>query len=264
MSNKEFTDLQVFLAEPSSTQQNIIKQYLLEFGIGDVFSFVTGNNLLDELTVSQPDLIISSMYLTDMTGVELLHAIRANENSYDMAYLLISSETNFRYLEPIRQAGAIAILPKPFDLKELDTALSSTLDYLNPKKLTLNHLDAEDIQALIVDDSPLSIKYITRILLDLGIELITTANDGLHASELLQQNYYDLVITDLNMPVMDGIELTTRIRSHPRQKNTPILMVTSEQSQNRLAAIEKAGVSAIVDKPFQPAAIRNMIVNLVN
>ncbi len=264
MNEKEFTDLQVFLVEPSTTQQHILCQYLQEFGINSVTCFSQGHATLDALKSTPPDLMISAMYLPDMTGVELVHALREIDESYDMAFLLVSSETNFRYLEPIRQSGAIGILPKPFNLKELDIALTATLDYLNPHKIQLNHFDIEDVQALVVDDSPLSIKYISRILQDLGIELITTANDGYQASELLQNHHFDLIITDLNMPNMDGIQLTTHIRSLPQQKSTPVLMVTSEQNQNRLAAVEKAGVSAVVDKPFEPGAIKRMVINLIN
>ncbi len=264
MTQKEFTDLNVILVEPSPTQQNIIRHYLGEFGIVDIVTQGSGAETLKQLRTNPPDLIISAMYLPDMTGVELVHAIRNSSAAFDMAFLLISSETDIRYLEPIKQAGAIAILPKPFSLQELDIALSATLDYLNPNKVALDHFDIEDLKILIVDDSQLSQHYITRILNDLGIELITTAEDGKQAKQLLQQHYFDLIVTDLNMPKMDGLQLTRHIRSQPLQRSIPILMITSEQNQSRLAAVEKAGVSAVLDKPFEPSAIRNLIIQLLN
>lgn len=264
MNEKEFTSLQVILVEPSNTQQHIIKQFLQDLGIPDIIGVETGEQALEGIEHSQPDLVICSMYLPDMTGVELIHNIRKSSESYDMAILLISSETNITYLEPIRQAGAIAILPKPFTSHELDTALSATLDYLNPQQIELNHLDIEDINVLIVDDSPTSLKYITKILNDLGIEEITKASDGKQAIDLVNTHYFDLIVTDFNMPEMDGLQLTTSIRSNSDQKTIPILMVTSEQNENRLAAVKQAGVSAIVDKPFEPASIRNLISKLLN
>ena len=264
MNEKEFTDLQVLLVEPSSTQQLIIKQFLLDLGISDISCLNSGEQLLEFLQHSTPDLIISSMYLPDMTGIDLVHHIRKNSESYDMAFLLISSETNINYLEPIRQAGAIAILPKPFTSHELDTALSATLDYLNPQRVELNHLDTEDITVLVVDDSPTSLKYITKILNDMGIDQVTKASDGKQAFDLINAHYFDLIITDFNMPEMDGLQLTTSIRSESDQKTIPVLMVTSEQNENRLAAVKQAGVSAILDKPFEPASIRNLIIQLLN
>ncbi len=264
MIDKQLSTLHVYLVEPSRTQQLIIKQYLMDAGIHDVECINTGAELLAELRRSSPDLIISSMYLPDMTGVDLVHAIRKDSASYDMAYLLISSETDIKYLEPIRQAGAIAILPKPFSQQELNTALGATLDYLHPQKASLEHFDIADLQVLVVDDSEFSRKFITRILNDIGIENITLANDGKQAFNLINQHYFDLIVTDFNMPEMDGLQLVQKIRTCTDQKTVPILMVTSEQNQNRLAAVEKAGVSAVLDKPFEPASIKQLIIRLLS
>ncbi len=264
MNEKEFTDLRVFLVEPSHTQQHIIKQFLLDLGISNITLIDSGKDLLSLLKQSLPDLIMSSMYLPDMTGADLVHEIRNDSDSYDMAFLLISSETNLNYLDPIRQAGAIAILPKPFTSKDLDMALTATLDYLNPQQVELEHLDIEDINVLIVDDSPTSLKYIRKILNDIGIDQITQATNGQEAFELITTHLFDLIITDFNMPEMDGLQLTNSIRADSSQQSIPILMLTSEQNENRLAAVKKAGVSAILDKPFKPASIRKLIAQLLN
>ncbi|WP_031433769.1 response regulator [Methylomarinum vadi] len=264
MINQELIHLKVILVEPSHTQQLIIKHHLTDFGIVDILTQTTGQDTLAMLANNPPDLIISAMYLPDMTGVELVHAIREHDSSYEMAFLLVSSETNIRYLEPIRQAGAIGILPKPFTSQELDIVLSATLDYLNPRKVRLDHFDIEDLNVLVVDDSHLSQQFISRILNDLGIELITIAENGRQAVNILQSQYFDLIVTDLNMPEMDGLQLTQHIRHQPSGRSIPILMITSEQNQGRLAAVEKAGVSALLDKPFEPASIKNIIMQLLN
>ena len=263
MISENLSSLQVLLVEPSHTQQLIIRQFLSEAGLLDVTCLGTGGEVLAKLTHALPDLIISAMYLPDMTGVELVHALRSHEDSYEMAFLLISSETNIKYLEPIRQAGAIAILPKPFTLSELKTALSATVDYLNPQKVDLEHIDVAELRVLLVDDSEFSRKYISRILGDFGIENITLANDGKQGLELVNHTYFDLIITDFNMPEMDGLQLVRHIRASADNNQIPILMVTSEQNQKRLAAVEKAGVSAILDKPFEPKTIKHLISNLL-
>lgn len=265
MSLNEIAKLDVFLVEPSHTQQIIITQYLQNSGIEAVTCVSTGSEMLRHLKQAKPDLIISSMYLPDMTGVDLIHEIRKDSESYNTAFILISSETNIKYLEPIRQAGAIAILPKPFSLKELDTALRASLDYLNPEKIDLEHFDIEDLQVLLVDDSEFSRKYIQRVLNNIGIEHISCATDGKQALQLFQNHYFDLIVTDYNMPEMDGLQLVQAIRGDCQQiSSVPILMVTSEQNQNRLAAIEKVGVSAVLDKPFEPIAIKRLIVQLLS
>ncbi len=264
MSEKEFTDIRVVLVEPSHTQKIIIKQFLVDLGISNITCLENGKATLEYLQHSAQDLIISAMYLPDMTGADLVHYMRQDPNSYDMAFLLISSETNINHLEPIRQAGAIAILPKPFTSKELDIALNATLDYLNPQQLELDLLDVDDISILVADDSPTSLKYICKILTNIGITNITQVTDGKQAFDLINHHSYDLIVTDFNMPEMDGLQLVTSVRAESNQKTIPILMITSEQNESRLAAIHQAGVSAVLDKPFGPATIRKFISQLIN
>jgi two-component system chemotaxis response regulator CheY len=260
----QYANLRVFLVEPSSTQQHIIKNYLQQTGITDITCCESGEEVFDSLKRLPVDLIISAMYLPDMTGSELLYKLREEDDGYNMAFMLISSETNLASLEPIRQAGAIAILPKPFVVEELQIALAATVDYLNPEKAALDYFDIEDIAVLLVDDSPLALKYISRILSDIGIENMTQVNDGSAAIALLEQSYFDLIVTDYNMPDVDGLQLTTYIRDQSEQKTIPIIMITSERDSKHLAAIKHAGVSAILDKPFEPASIRSFIVSLLN
>lgn len=265
MDENGIATLEVFLVEPSHTQQVIINQHLQASGIHAVTCVSSGGEMLAHLKSVKPDLIISSMYLPDMTGVDLIHTIRKDSESYDMAFLLISSETNIQYLEPIRQAGAIAILPKPFTQQALDTALCASLDYLQPEKANLEHVDVEDLHVLLVDDSEFSRKYIQRVLNNAGIENISCAADGKQALEMFQEHFFDLIVTDFNMPEMDGLQLVNAIRGDAERISTvPILMVTSEQNQNRLAAIKNAGVSAVLDKPFEPRSIKRLIVQLLN
>jgi two-component system chemotaxis response regulator CheY len=264
MIAQQLSTLHIYLVEPSHTQQIIIGQYLAEAGIVDIKRMSSGNEALSALKHSLPDLILSAMYLPDMTGVDLVNAIRRDNASYDMAFLLVSSETNIKYLEPIRQAGAIAILPKPFTLSELMTSLKATIDYLHPQKLEFKHIDLADLQVLIVDDSDFSRKFISRIFSDVGIENIVLAENGKQALAICNQQYFDLIVTDYNMPEMDGLQLIKHIRANEEKRFIPILMVTSEQNKNRLAAVEHAGVSALLDKPFEPELIKQLVIRLLS
>jgi len=260
----DYVTLHVFLVEPSSTQQRIISNYLQQLGITNIICCQSGEDVFSNLKTVSADLIISAMYLPDMTGSDLVFRLREYDKNYDMAFMLISSETNINALDPIRQAGAIAILPKPFSVNELNIALSATIDFLSPEKVQLDHFDIEDVAVLLVDDSPLALKYISKILNDIGIENITQVNDGSEAITQLGKKYFDLIVTDYNMPDVDGLQLTNYIRDKSEQKTIPIIMITSEQDSKRLAAIKHAGVSAILDKPFEPTSIRDFIMQLLN
>jgi two-component system, chemotaxis family, chemotaxis protein CheY len=254
-------DISVFLVEPSNVQAQFIQARLGELGVQRIRIYHEGATALAAMPEFPPDLVISSMYLKDMTGAQLIEKIRADEVRNDVAFILVSSETNHRYLDPVRQAGASAILPKPFEMRQLKTALSATLDYLNPgnNQMMVENVDIEGLHVLLVDDSRTARSFIRHVLENLGISHIIEAENGRQAAEIIQAQYFDLVVTDYNMPEMDGKELVEFIRGKSWQSSVPVLMVSSERDQNRLAAVEQAGVSAVCDKPFEPALVKSLL-----
>jgi len=256
-------DLYVVLVEPSSTQFHIIRDLLISFGVEKIAHVDSAEAALVEMTVTVPDLVVSAMHLPDMTGTDLVTKMRSDSNLQDIGFILISSETDVRYLDPIRQAGVVAILPKPFAAEQLKRALYTTLDFLEPESINLENHEAEDLSVLVVDDSQTARHHISKTLKSLGIENISEATNGKEAMELIGNNYYDLVVTDYNMPTMDGKELVSYIRQSSDQSSIPILMVTSENDVNQLAAVEQSGVSAICDKPFELNTVRSLIQNIV-
>lgn len=260
----DIAEIVVLLVEPSSTQQRIISNQFTELGIRTVLVAESGRVALDMIEREEPDLVVSSMYLPDMTGTDLVHEMRGTHDHAGMAFMLISSETDVKVLDPIRQAGAIAILPKPFAPKELEYAMNATLSYYNPNQVSLSNEDVEDIRVLVVDDSRMARKHIRRVLEKMGLMDITEAENGREALSMLGGNYFDLVVTDYNMPEMDGRELIDEIRQHTEQKNIPILMVTSEHDGSRLAAVKQAGVSAICDKPFETDTVRELLEGMLS
>lgn len=254
-------ELQALLVEPSHVQQRIIVDALSNLGVNHIRTVASGEEALALMRDDPPTLVLSAFYLPDMSGTDLLNAIRDDRALAGLAYILISSETRPQVLEGVRQSGACAILPKPFTPAQLDRAMRATLDYLHPSEVldVRGEIELEALRVLIVDDSDNSRKFLRRVLKNLGIEHFLEAANGRQAVDLLGGNMVDLVITDYNMPEMDGKELIEYIRSQSWQSSVPILMVTSEQNQSRLAAIEQVGVSAICDKPFEPGTIKALI-----
>ncbi len=259
MSTVKLQDLLVVLVEPSATQRRIIGRQLAEIGIHQIEMAPDGARALQRIRALRPDLVVSTLYLPDMTGTDLVHEMRNDDELQRIAFMLISSETRFRYLDPIRQAGVIAILPKPFSAEALRVALNSTIDYLDDSELDAGDYAPEELEVLVVDDSPLARKHIGRVLRSMGIERLTEASDGIEALALLRERFFDLVVTDYNMPNMDGRELVDEIRNHSGQASVPIMMVTSEENENRLAAVQQSGVSAICDKPFDPGSVKQLL-----
>lgn len=259
MSTSDIASLSILLVEPSVTQRRIIKEQIMAMGAVEIHDAGTGDEALDVLRSVQPNLVISAMYLPDMLGTDLLARINAESSFDNTAFILISSETSIKALEPIKQGGAISILPKPFTIEALSYALQASVDYFVPTPVDSDTFDTQELELLVVDDSTMSRKQIKRILTNMGITNIHEAEDGQQAIEMIKRNFYDLVVTDYNMPNIDGQALVDFIRNKSNQSSLPVLMITSEKDQGRLKAVQQAGVSALCDKPFGPQSIRAMI-----
>ena len=257
--NDRIEDLYILLAESSSTQSKIIINQFADLGIKNFEVVKTGSDVLAALEKDIPDLVIATMYLPDMSSTELVHKLREENKFQELVFMLISTETSFDRLDPIKQAGATAILPKPFSVQQLKQALFTTFDYLEPDQLEIENFNSENMHVLVVDDSKFARKQIIRTLGKMGIENFVEADDGASAIPIIDNEYFDLIITDYNMPKVSGKELIDYVRNTSNQPTVPIMMVTTEENGSKLQAVERSGVSAICDKPFEPRTVKTMI-----
>jgi len=111
---------------------------------------------------------------------------------------------------------------------------------------------------LAVDDSASMRQMVTFTLKGAGYHVVE-AVDGQDALEKSGQQDFDLVLTDQNMPRMDGINLTKNLRNHPKFKATPILILTTESSDQMKQAGRSAGATGWMVKPFDPAKLLEVI-----
>jgi two-component system, chemotaxis family, chemotaxis protein CheY len=121
------------------------------------------------------------------------------------------------------------------------------------------------LDVLIVDDSAAIRKILQRVLrqTDLPIGTVYEANDGAEALEALKTQTVGLILSDINMPNMDGIEFLTKVRADEAWKNLPIVMVSTEGSHAKvLEAVEK-GASGYVRKPFTADQIKEKLTGLL-
>ena len=118
---------------------------------------------------------------------------------------------------------------------------------------------------LIVDDSAAIRKILQRVLgqANVPISQVFEAGDGVQALEVLKSNPIGLVLSDINMPNMDGLQLLSNVRAVEEWKNIPFVMITTEGSHAKVLEAVQLGASGYVRKPFTPDQIKEKLAGLV-
>ncbi|ROL56699.1 response regulator [Bacteroidetes/Chlorobi group bacterium Naka2016] len=116
---------------------------------------------------------------------------------------------------------------------------------------------------LVVDDSPTMRRIVINALKSFGVEDIVEAEDGQDALAKLKENKIDFVITDWNMPNMNGLDLTKTIRSSEQWSNLPILMVTTRGLKEDIIQALQAKVNNYIVKPFTPQVLKEKILAIL-
>ena len=119
----------------------------------------------------------------------------------------------------------------------------------------------DKIRALIVDDSSVMRKIVERSLRQAGIELekVVEASNGAEALTALHGNAIDLILCDINMPVMDGLEFVREATKLESAKGVPIVMITTEGSESRVVQALTAGARGYIRKPFTPDQVKEHV-----
>lgn len=115
------------------------------------------------------------------------------------------------------------------------------------------------MKILIVDDFSTMRRIIKNLLRDLGFNNTAEADDGTTALPMLQSGNYDLLITDWNMPGMQGIDLLKHVRADAKLASLPVMMVTAEQKRDQIVEAAQAGVNGYIVKPFTAQTLKEKL-----
>jgi two-component system chemotaxis response regulator CheY len=122
-----------------------------------------------------------------------------------------------------------------------------------------------DSDVLVVDDSAAIRKILTRVLRQTGMSIgqIYEAGDGLEALELLKTRGVNLVLSDINMPKMDGLQMLAAMKNTPEWRDIPVVMVTTEGGESKVGEAVKLGAAGYVRKPFTADQIKEKLVGIL-
>src|SRR5690625_7179233 len=125
-------------------------------------------------------------------------------------------------------------------------------------------MSSKNIKILVVDDFPTMRRIIRNLLKDLGYENVDEAEDGAIALEKLRNGQFEFVVSDWNMPNMDGLELLKTIRGDEKLAHLPVLMVTAEAKRDNIILAAQAGANGLVIKPFTQANVEERLDGIIN
>ncbi len=117
------------------------------------------------------------------------------------------------------------------------------------------------IRALIVDDSSVMRKIVERSLRQAGLDLslVIEAGNGVEALALLDSNSVDLILCDINMPVMDGLEFVRHLHTLEKFRGVPVVMITTEGSESNVIQALSLGAKGYIRKPFTPDQVKEHV-----
>ncbi|KZN34598.1 response regulator [Pseudoalteromonas luteoviolacea] len=118
------------------------------------------------------------------------------------------------------------------------------------------------MRILIVDDTYFMRELISESLQERGFRELTQAANGEEALSALSDKHYDLIVTDWNMPKVDGVELIKKMKREPAYSHIKIIMLTGDTSPEKVQQMSQLGVNAYISKPFTPESLSDLVVKL--
>jgi two-component system chemotaxis response regulator CheY len=122
-----------------------------------------------------------------------------------------------------------------------------------------------EVRALIVDDSSVMRKIVERSLRQAGLDplVVLEAGSGVEGLDVLRASQVDLILTDINMPTMDGLEFVRQIRAQHLAEGVPVVMITTESSEEHVRQAIEAGARGYIRKPFTAEQVKERVLPLL-
>jgi len=258
-----FDGKKVLVVDDNDTNLRIIKTQLKKWKI-IVTAVSSGKEALKILSAQKDfDLVITDMQMPDLDGVALAEQIKMIQP--DMPVVLLSSIGN----ETRKTHGHLftSVLTKPVKHRQLFDVIAMDVKKQAPEKtdikktlLSVNFALQYPFNILIAEDNLMNQKLITRILNKLGYEP-DLANDGQEVLDLMEQKNYDLILMDMQMPNIDGLEATRIIREKYGSRPLIAAMTANAMSEDREECI-KAGMDEYLSKPIDIETLMNKLIDL--
>lgn len=244
----------ILLVDDSTVIHSFVEAALQGSGYTLLHAF-DGLQGLEAARAQVPDLVISDIDMPNLDGFGMCRRLRQDPITQAVPILILSARGKGVDVDHSFDVGANDFLSKPVSENEF---LSRVEQMLSARRAGEHRRE----QILVVDDSPTHRAVITQALAQQGFG-VTNAADGNDALALLEHAAPDLVITDSEMPQLDGRQLTRELKSRPRFRDVPVVMLTAADSPLNRIKSKQAGIAAYLTKPFVPDKLVALVERLL-
>jgi signal transduction histidine kinase/DNA-binding response OmpR family regulator len=265
------------LVDDSESARIVLNEMLNSLG----FDVVVANDAFEAIEIFEKEqksdkhlsLMVVDWQMPGMDGLQLVREIKAKEGLEVPSILMVTAYGLESVREAAKQKLIDGVLLKPINTSTLNDTLNSIL-HLNDKnrggKLTVenendlsvfkSHL--EGIRVLLVEDNDINLQLAEELLSDVGV-IYSAARNGLEAVEKVNTETFDAVLMDIQMPEMDGLTATKKIREDKRKDNLPIIAMTAHALKGEKEKSLAAGMNDHITKPIDPTILYRALVKYV-
>lgn len=230
---------QVLIVDDSKTIRSVISSQLRKHSI-DVTEAADGFEGLKLTHRNHYDLVITDITMPGIDGYQLCKQIKNNPDTCSTPVIILSSNEKNEHIERGFEVGAAAYITK-------NNARQDLLPYI--KEILSRSKLLRDRLVLVVDDSKYILKIVDAGLSSAGFKVITASN-GAEAFEIVSEIVPDLILSDVCMPVMDGIEFCEKVQNHSQLSHIPFVIMSSESDRRTMRELLHKGAAAFLVKPF--------------
>ncbi len=254
--------LDVLLADDNEVNRQVLARMLEGFG-AKVTAVESGLAALERLHSKRFALILLDAQMPGLDGFSTAEAIATVTDHGSTPLVMLSSAAVRGEGARSQRSGIHAYLTKPFTRDELLKVLLRVLQPAEPERqeLVTRHLvqdESMSLQVLLVEDHPVNQQLATKLLSRWGHQ-VTVADNGQIALDLLAQRRFDLVLMDMMMPVLDGLQATRRFRAMEQGPRTPVIAMTAKAMQEDRDQCLAAGMDDYLSKPIDIAQFQRVV-----
>ena len=246
-------DSNILIVDDDVPTLNLIKEAVQQAGfspIAEAFSAKVMNLIEDK----ELDLAIIDLDMPEVTGFELIKEIKENPKFAKLPIIIYTGKENYR--DDLKNIDGLFehLLEKRSsnleDLADTVTAMINKFDELTPPEELAKEKDKDVVKILLAEDYKHSQIIVTRLLKKNNFDHIVVVENGAEALDQVKKQKFDLILMDMQMPVMNGFEATEKIRMLPEYKDTPIIALTAFAMKGDREKCLEAGTTDYIPKPI--------------